>query len=88
MKTETLDQLAALGNRTTGAGASIGVLGVITSSQFVGLAGVVIALIGVLVNWYYKDKASRRADKEHDLKMEMMRERHRVSEFATPGEDC
>lgn len=80
MKTETLDTLATAGSRTTGGGAVVGFLGWLASSQAIGLLGICIALLGTLVNWYYRREASRRATAsrqeeaaEHALRMELMR---------------
>lgn len=80
MKTETIDTLATAGSRTTGGGAVVGFLGWLASSQAIGLFGVCIALLGALVNWYYKREANRRhaaeaedKRKERALRMELMR---------------
>jgi hypothetical protein len=87
MRTETIDQLAVLGNRTTGAGAGLGVYGWLTSSQFIGLAGVVIALIGVLINWHYKAKAHRRSEAEHELRMSLLRSKQHITDLGELGSD-
>ena len=60
MNNEALNHLATLGDRTAGAGAGLGVFGWLLSSQFIGLAGLVVALIGVLISWHYKREANRR----------------------------
>lgn len=80
MKTETLDMIATTGSRTTGGGAVVGVFGWLASSQAIGLLGICIALLGALVNWYYKREANRRAEAsrreeaaESALRMELMR---------------
>lgn len=80
MKTETIDTLAMAGSRTTSGGAVVGVFGWLASSQAIGLLGICIALLGALVNWYYKREANRRAEaKAHNdaaesaLRMELMR---------------
>ncbi|WP_312305584.1 holin [Pulveribacter sp.] len=80
MRTETIDALATAGSRTTGGGAVVGFLGWLASSQAIGLLGICIALLGALVNWYYKREANRRfaAEAEHkrqerELRMELMR---------------
>lgn len=73
MNNEAVNHLATLGDRTAGAGAGLGVFGWLLSSQFIGLAGVIVALIGVLISWYYKHKADKRHTREHDLRIEMLR---------------
>lgn len=80
MKTETIDAIATAGSRTTGGGAVVGFLGWLASSQALGLLGICIALLGALVNWYYKREANRRhaaeaedKRKERELRMELMR---------------
>ena len=78
MNNETLNHLATLGDRTAGAGAGLGVFGWLLSSQFIGLAGLVVALIGVLISWHYKREANRRHVEEHVLRMERLRRGQRV----------
>jgi hypothetical protein len=50
-------------------GAFAAVLGAITSSQFVGVAGVSIGFIGLLVNLYFKARADAREQREHEARM-------------------
>ena len=78
MNNEAVNHLATLGDRTAGAGAGMGVFGWLLSSQFIGLAGLVVALIGVLISWYYKREANRRHVAEHVLRMEHLRRGQRV----------
>lgn len=73
MNNEAVNHLATLGDRTAGAGTGLGVFGWLLSSQFIGLAGLVVALIGVLIGWHYKHKADKRHTREHDLRIEMLR---------------
>ena len=78
MNNEAINHLATLGDRTAGAGAGLGVFGWLLSSQFIGLAGLVVALIGVLISWHYKHEANRRHVAEHALRMERLRHGRRV----------
>ena len=78
MNDEAVNHLATLGDRTAGAGAGLGVFGWLLSSQFIGLAGLVVALIGALISWYYKHEANRRHVAEHALRMERLRRGQRV----------
>lgn len=73
MNNEAVNHLATMGDRTAGAGAGLGVFGWLLSSQFIGLAGLVVALIGVLISWHYKREANRRHVAEHVLRMERLR---------------
>lgn len=78
MNNEAINHLATLGDRTAGAGAGMGVFGWLLSSQFIGLAGLVVALVGVLISWHYKREANRRHIAEHALRMERLRRGQRV----------
>ena len=78
MNNEAINHLATLGDRTAGAGAGLGVFGWFLSSQFIGLAGLVVALIGVLISWHYKRESNRRHIAEHALRMERLRRGQRV----------
>ena len=78
MNDEAINHLATLGDRTAGAGTGLGVFGWLLSSQFIGLAGLVVALIGVLISWHYKREANRRHVAEHVLRMERLRRGQRV----------
>lgn len=80
MKTETIEILADAGNKTSYAGAAVGGIGAFLASNFIGIAGVIVALLGVLVNIHFRRKADRRHAADADLKrqermlrMEIMR---------------
>ena len=51
----------------TGAGMTIG--GWFLSSEFSVLAGMLVGVAGLLVNWYYKHKQDGRLQREHDARM-------------------
>ena len=71
MRNEALDAtLAAAGGKATYAGAGLTGLGWFISSEFFGLAGLAIGVIGLLINWFYKAKADKRVDQEHALRMD------------------
>ena len=79
------DSISVTASKTaiiTGSGTAI--WGVFTNEVIFGLLGVVIALLTMLINWYYKRKtthldtelklkADRRADEEHSLKIALMK---------------
>ena len=64
MKTETIDTLANVGSKVTAAGAAASVVGTFILQNITGLLGVVIALIGLLINVHYKRKANKRREQE------------------------
>lgn len=73
MKTEihtTVDSaLAAIGSKTmfTGAGVTVGA-GIVSSDVGV-LVGIVLGVVGLLVNWYYRARQDRREQAAHDKRM-------------------
>lgn len=76
IKIETIESVAAAGNKATMAGAGMTGLGWFTSNEFFGVVGALVAIGGLLITWYYKREASklRRADdarrqKEHELRI-------------------
>ena len=83
--TPTVDAaLAAVGSKSTYAGASVTVTGWLLSSEFAVLIGMLLGLGGFLVNWYYRHKLTNteirlreaqelREREEHAAKMEMYR---------------
>lgn len=71
MKTETIDTLANVGSKVTAAGAATSVVGTFILQNITGLLGVVIALIGVLINVHYKRKANKRRDLEFQIDSRM-----------------
>lgn len=87
MKIETIDTLASAGNRATASGAGLTVLGWVTSAQFVSLAGLALALAGVLVNWYYRAKSNRRNEVEHALRMDLLRSKQHITDLGELGVD-
>lgn len=60
---------AALGSKATYTGAGMTLSGWLLSSEFAVLAGLILGVAGFLVNWYYKHKADRRAQREHEARM-------------------
>ena len=82
---QTVDTaLAALGSKSTYAGASVTVTGWLLSSEFAVLVGMLLGFAGFAVNWYYRHKLTNteirlreaqevRAREEHAAKMEMYR---------------
>ena len=76
MKNEAIDiTIAAAGSKTTYIGAGVTGLGWFLSNEFFGLVGVLIGVIGLTVNIYFKHHANRRAKIEHELRVERLRKR-------------
>lgn len=63
--------MAAVGSKATYGGASATVASWFLSSEFGMLMGIVIGLIGLAVNAYYKHKEDKRRQEEHDRRMGM-----------------
>lgn len=64
---------AAIASKATMGGAIATVLGWIGSSQFVGVAGLGIAFLGLLVNWYFKARVDRREQREYEARMRKLK---------------
>lgn len=63
--------MAAVGSKATYGGASATVASWFLSSEFGMLMGIVIGLIGLAINAYYKHKEDKRRQEEHDRRMGM-----------------
>ncbi|MDZ7863019.1 holin [Acidovorax sp.] len=73
MRNETIDALGATGSKTIAAGAGLTSFGWITSNEFLGLVGAIVAVAGLAITWYYKREANRRHAREHELRMARLR---------------
>jgi len=70
MQEPTLEAtISAAASKATYTGAGTSVMGWILSSEFTILMGLMVAIGGFLVNWYYKAKEDRRQQAEHDRRM-------------------
>lgn len=75
MDTQHIDTvLAASGAKATQVGATTSVVSWMLSSQFGVLVGIVVGLVGLSVNWYYRHKQDRREQREHEARMDALRE--------------
>jgi hypothetical protein len=61
--------LAAVGHKTAQAGAGTTMIGWLLSSEGTAAAGILIGVIGLLVQFYYKRKQDRREQEDHDRRM-------------------
>lgn len=66
--------VAAIANKTTVAGGSIAVLGGLTASEIAAYGGLVVAVLSVLIQWFYKARADRRAGELHHARLAQIRE--------------
>lgn len=72
MKTETIEIIGDIGNKTTIAGGGIAGAGWLTASEFAAIVGAIVAVAGLMITWYYKREANRRWAAEHVLRQEAM----------------
>lgn len=61
--------VATLGSKATTFGAGTTFAAWVTSNEFLGVAGLVVAAIGLVVNIYFKRKEDQRQQREHDARM-------------------
>lgn len=69
------DAAITAANRATEAGAATGVLGWATQVNWIGWAGVLIALGGLFANLFYQRRRDRRERTEHEARMEAIKSR-------------
>ena len=73
MKTETMETISSASVKASVAGGIAAVFGGLTAADLAAYVGAIVAILGVLVNSYYKHKADKRHTREHDLRIEMLR---------------
>jgi hypothetical protein len=61
--------IADAGHTTAQIGGGSAVLAWLTSSQAGVAAGILIGVVGLLVQWYYRRKQDQREEAEHELRM-------------------
>lgn len=71
MQTENIEALADAGHRTAQAGGGITIVSWLTSSQGGVAIGILIGVIGLVIQWYYRRKQDQREEAEHQLRMSM-----------------
>ena len=65
--------VSSAASKTTYAGATSGFVAYLASIDVLAWLGIVIALGGFAVNWYYKRLENKRADEIHQLRMQQLR---------------
>lgn len=77
LKTEAAEATAAaIASKATQAGAGTAVFGGLTANEFAAFGGLLVAVVGLLVQAYYKRKADKRHAAEHELRMANLRSGH------------
>ena len=70
--TEHETAIAAAASKATLAGAGVTVGSWLTSSEFGVVAGILIGVIGLGVNWYFRRKTDKREQLEYEARMRRM----------------
>jgi hypothetical protein len=66
--------IAAIANKATYAGSGAALYGGMTANEWAAIGGLVCAVIGVLVQWYYKRKSDKREAELHTERLRELRE--------------
>ena len=66
--------IAAAAHKVSTAGGATALIGGLTANDIAAFGGLLIAAIGLLIQWYYKRKADRRADELHQARLAELRE--------------
>lgn len=75
MKEHAADTVtAAAAHKVSAAGGVTALFGGLTANDIAAFGGLLIATIGLLIQWYYKRKADRRADELHHARLAELRE--------------
>lgn len=72
--------LASAGAKIATGGGVVSVLAFVTSAQFVAFIGIVTAILGALISWYYKrqDSAQIRVESEQRLRIQQLESEARM----------
>lgn len=74
MSRETIENtITTVASKATYSGAGMSVGGWFLSSEFAVLTGLLIGVVGLFVNWYYKHKRDKREQAEHFAKMKSLK---------------
>lgn len=78
MSNQTFDAaMAGFGSKATYTGAGTTTVGAFFTSEVGVIAGIVIGVLGLIVNIYFKNREDKRLQTEHDARMDEIR-RHEV----------
>ena len=70
--TEHETAIATVASKATLTGAGLTVGGWLTSSEFGVVAGILIGVIGLVVNYYFRRKSDKREQREYEARMRKM----------------
>jgi len=74
MKNEAVEAAtAAVASKSTYAGAGSMIVGWMLSNEFTVVVGIVVAVAGLAVNWFYKAKANKRAEVLFQARLERIK---------------
>lgn len=74
MKQDSIEAaIAAVANKATYTGGTVAVVGGMTANEMAAIGGLICAVIGLLVQWYYKRKADRREVELHNERLREIR---------------
>lgn len=89
MKNEAAELVvASAASKSTYAGAASMFFGWVASSEAAIVIGMVVGVLGLLINWYYKAKADRRAELLYKARLDRIARGYRTdTDLAMLGED-
>lgn len=64
--------VAAVGSKITYGGAATGAFGALTSVNWIGWIGVIVAILGLSINFYFSWKKDQREQAESDLRIKKL----------------
>ncbi|TBV16697.1 holin [Stutzerimonas kirkiae] len=65
---------ASVAQKVTTAGAAAGFLGWLSQVNWVGLTGALVAVVGLLMNWYFQHRRDKREAEESAARIQALRE--------------
>ena len=66
----TYQAVAAVAQKVSAVGGGAALVGGLTANEVAGFGGLLVAIVGVLIQWYYKHKADKRANMLYERRME------------------
>lgn len=72
-ETATEATVAAIANKVTYAGGTTAFFGGLTANELAAIGGLIVAVLGLAVQWYYKRKADRREAEFHAERLRELR---------------
>ena len=69
MKTETIETITAVAQKTTIGGSLMALFGGITATELAAVGGLALAFLGFIVNLYFQWREDRRKSEEHIIRL-------------------